>query len=66
MYIPNDDKFAPTVNYNWLKRLDTQNNDPTNQNSMKFYKAVKPTRIREHYYKTLGTIVITAQCFLPP
>ena len=40
MYDPNND----TQNYNsWLKRLDTQLNEPINQNDVKFPKVVKPT-----------------------
>ena len=39
MYISNDD----SQNYNWwLKRLDTQLNEPINQNSIKVPKVVKP------------------------
>ena len=42
MYIPN--KITPSVDYNsWLKHLNTQLNEPTNQNSSKFPKEVKPT-----------------------
>ena len=37
----NDD--TPSVDYyKWLKSLDTQLNGPTNQNSLKFPKVVKP------------------------
>ena len=37
-------KIIPSVDYNqWLERLDTQLNEPTNQNSKKFPKVVKPT-----------------------
>ena len=45
IYIPNDD----TQNYpfpelnQWLKRLNTQLNKPTNQNTLKVPKVVKPT-----------------------
>ena len=37
MYIPNDDSnITLSVYYNkWLKRLDTQLNEPPNQNSIK-------------------------------
>ena len=42
MYIPNDN--TPSVDYYyWLKRLDTQLNEPTNQNLIKVAKVVKPT-----------------------
>ena len=51
-------KITTSVDYNeWLERLDTQLNDPANQNSIKGPKVVKPI-IRELYYKTLGTSVI--------
>ena len=43
MYVPNDD----TQNYPFcrllVETLDTQQNEPTNQNSSKFTKVVKPT-----------------------
>ena len=44
MYIPNDKiHIIPSVDLNyWLKRLDTQLNKPTNQNSIKVFKIVKP------------------------
>ena len=46
MYIPNDDtqNYFLYVDFNsgWLKCLDTQLNQPTNQNSIKVPK-VKPT-----------------------
>ena len=36
-------KVNPSVNYNYrIKRLDTQLNELTNQNSMKVTKVVKP------------------------
>ena len=44
MYIPNDDKQIDQL----LKRLDTQFNEPTNQNKIKVPKVVEPT-----YKKTL-------------
>ena len=41
MFIPNDD--TPFVDYNqWLKRLDTQLNETTNQNYIKVPKVAKP------------------------
>ena len=58
IYIPNDD----TQNYPfsklklWLK-VWTQNNDPTNQNSLKPPKFLSQ-RIRKHY-ETFGTSVIS-------
>ena len=45
MYNPNDDaQITHSVNYNWwLKRLDTQLNEPIDQNSIKVPKVAKPT-----------------------
>ena len=42
-YIPNDDtQNYPSVDNNkWLKRLETQLNEPTNQNSLKVFKFVE-------------------------
>ena len=41
-------KIIPSVDYNyWMKRLNTQLNEPNNKNSHK-----------KRYYKTLGTSVI--------
>ena len=46
MYIP---KIILSVDYNlWLKCLDTELNEPTNKNSFKAFKVVKPMN-----YKTL-------------
>ena len=37
-------KISPSVDYNqWLKRFDTQLNDPTNKNLNQVPKVVKPT-----------------------
>ena len=37
-------KITPSVDHNqWLKRLDTPLNEPTNQNSIKVPKIDKPT-----------------------
>ena len=37
-------KITTDVDYNqWLKRLDIEHNDQTNQNSIKCPKVVKPT-----------------------
>ena len=42
MYIPNGDTYTPSVDYNqWLKRLDTQYNEPTNQKLLRAPKIVK-------------------------
>ena len=48
MYIP---KINPFVDYNkWLKNLDTQLNEPINQNSLKVPKVVKPTKeLKENF-----------------
>ena len=50
MYIPNvNTQNYPTVDYNlWLKRLDTQLNEPKNKIIIKVPKVFKPT-----YMKTL-------------
>ena len=43
-----------SVDYNnWLKRLDTQLNEPTNKNSIKVSKIVKATH-KKCYYKYWG------------
>ena len=57
--IPNDEnKFTLPVGYNqWLKRFDTQLNDPTN--SIQALNVVEPLN-KKRYYKTLGTIVINS------
>ena len=48
-------KIIPTVDYNlWLKRLDIQLNEPTNQNSLKVPKVVKSTN-KKMCYKTFET-----------
>ena len=50
--------ITPSVDYNQgLKRLDTELNIPTKQNSINDPKVVGQ-RIRYRYYKTLGTSVI--------
>ena len=45
MYIPNDKKqIIPSVDYyQWLKRLDTQPNEPRNQNLIKIPKVINIT-----------------------
>ena len=53
-------KIASSVDYNyWLKRLDTQLNESTNQNSLKVPKVEKPTN-KKTLLKTLGTSVINS------
>ena len=60
MYIPSDDTQNYSVDYNlWIKRLDTQLNEQTNQNSTKVHMIVKPTN-KKSYCKTLGTSVINS------
>ena len=54
-------KITPSVDYNkWLKRLDTQPNEPTN--SIKIPKVVRP-QISKLHYKTLGTNVTNSTLF---
>ena len=55
MYIANyDTQITPSVYYNqWLKRLDTQLNEPANQNLIKV-----PKDDYQRYYKTFVTSVI--------
>ena len=52
MYIANDDKQdCPSVDSNyWLKRFNTQLNDPTNQNSLKVPKVDMPTNKKTLLY----------------
>ena len=46
-------KITPTFDYNqWLKRFDTQLNEPTNQIQCKSPRL--SYRIRKRYYKTMG------------
>ena len=49
MFIPNYTQNYPFyVDYNyWLKRLDTQLNEPTNQNSIEVPKVGKPTNKKD-------------------
>ena len=54
-----------SVDYNqWLKRLDNQPNKPTNLNSIKIAKVVKPMN-NKTLFKTLGTSVINSPMSLP-
>ena len=52
MWIPkNGTKKSPSVNYNYnFKRLHTQLNEPTNQNSIKVLKVVRPTNKKSLLY----------------
>ena len=52
IYLPNDDtQYTPSVDYNqWLKRLDTQLNEPTYKNSIKVPKVAKPTNKKCLYF----------------
>ena len=53
-------KIPTSVDYNyWLKRLDTQLNETTNQNSLKVPKVVNPMN-KKTILKTLGTSVINS------
>ena len=64
MYIPNVDILHITisVNYNfYLKRLDTQLNEPTNQNSILVPKVVKPTNKKRLWYKCNKTTSTRSQ-----
>ena len=58
MYIPNDDtQIAPSVyHYKWLKSLDTQLYEPTNQNLMKVTKVVRPTNKKNDTLKLWGLV----------
>ena len=52
-------KITPSVDCNsWLKRLDTELNEPNCQNLMKVPKVVRLQQIRNLDYKTFGTTVI--------
>ena len=59
MYIPKENKQNfPFVDYNqWMKRLNTLANEPTNQNSIKFLKFFSQQK-RKRYYRTLGISLI--------
>ena len=58
MYIPNAMmiyRINPSVEYNdWLKSLDTQINESTNQNSLKVPKVVNPTNTKKMSLKNFG------------
>ena len=56
MHFPNEDKkITRSVNYNqWLKSLNTQLNEPTNQNLIKVPKVVMPTY--KNFIKLLGLV----------
>ena len=57
IYILNDDtKYFYFLDYNyWLKRLDTELNEPINQIYIKVPKVVKPMNKKTlFYYTTLG------------
>ena len=67
IYIRND--YTKLTNFSfdfiyWLKRLDSQLNEQTNQNSIKVPKVVKQ-RYKKRYYKTLETIVINSPLYPP-
>ena len=53
-------KIATSVDRNyWWKRLDTQLNDPNNQNSLKVLKVVKPMN-KKTLLKILGTSLVNS------
>ena len=62
MYIPNDDtQNSPFCRLQLVvKNLDTQIDESTDKNLLKFPKVAEPMKkeIRNRYYKTLGTSVI--------
>ena len=59
-------KIIPSVDYNqWLKHLDTQIDEPTNQNSIKIPQSFRAND-KKCYFKTLGTNVRNSQSPLPP
>ena len=50
-------KITPSVDYNyWLKRLDTQLNETTNQNLIKVLKVVRPTNEEKVIVKPWGLV----------
>ena len=52
-------KIIRSIDYIFgLKRLNTQLNEPDNQNSIKVPKVANPTK--ESFYKSLGTSVINS------
>ena len=66
IYILNDDSYPifRLQSVQWLKRLDTKLNKPTNQYSLK-YPNLLSLRTGKRYYKTLGTSVINSQLSPP-
>ena len=66
MYIPNEDiQNTLSVDYDQcLKPLDTQLNEPTNQNLIKVPKVVQPTN-KKTFLMTLGTSVINIPMYTP-
>ena len=59
MYILNEElhKITPSVDYNsWLKCLDTQLNESTNQNSLKVPKVVSPMNEKNVITKLWGLV----------
>ena len=53
--------LPPVYHNQWLKRLNTQLNKPTNQSLIKVAKSVKQTK-----KKTLKLMLLPPQCLLPP
>ena len=62
MYIPSDDieNYPFCRLQSWFKTFE-----PTNQNSMKVPKVVKPINKKKGYYKTLGAVVINSSMSTP-
>ena len=56
MYIPNDDSHnSPSEEYNkWLKRMDTELNEPTKQNSIKVPKVVNVQPTNKKMFFSFG------------
>ena len=51
-------KCIPSIDYNkWLKRLDTQFNEPTNKNSIKVPKVVNPKNDENVIIKLWGLVI---------
>ena len=66
LYIQIDDTHNyPFCRFKWLKRLDTESNEPIKKNQLKVPKVVEPTN-KKSFYKTLGTNIINSpKIFLP-
>ena len=56
-------KIISSVN-KWLKCLDTQLKEPTNQNTIKVLKVIQPTNKKPYYKLLWGTSPIISPMFL--